>query len=251
LSEIPNEIPNAAPPPTAPRGPLSTIATIALAAVAVLLMIALLLPATRSAREPARRNACSNNLKQIALGILNNEAARGAYPPAYTADADGRRLHSWRTLILPFMEQATLFESIDLTKPWNDPVNAKAREASVTTFTCPSAGLKEGFTTYLAVTGAHCVFDGANSRRIADVRDGRNETILVVDAPPDRAVHWMSPEDASDQELLAFWPESKGQHASVRLAALLDGHVKAIPKDVDADALRAQTTMDGGEAIGE
>jgi len=251
LSENPTERPDATPKPSSPRGALATIGQIALFAVAILIVIAMLLPAVRTAREPARRNSCSNNLKQIAIAILNYEAATGSFPPAYTVDDEGRRLHSWRTLILPFMEQATLYKSIDLSKPWDDPVNAKAREASLSVYACPSLELEDGFTTYLGVTGPHCAFNGSNPRKSADVADDRRGTLFVVDATADRAVHWMSPNDVSAEELVAFWPEQISNHAGVRLVAFLDGHVKAIQKDVDADVLRALTTINGGEALDE
>src|SRR5258708_3361414 len=67
------------------------------------LLIGLLLPAPRSARPAARRAQCNNNLKQIALALQNYEQAHKALPPAYTVDAEGRPLHSWRTLILPYL----------------------------------------------------------------------------------------------------------------------------------------------------
>ena len=82
----------------------------------------LLLPAVQAAREAARRMSCSNNIKQIGLAMQNYHTAYGTLPPAYTVDAQGRPLHSWRTLILPFIEQQALYGEIDLSKPWNDPV---------------------------------------------------------------------------------------------------------------------------------
>src|SRR5437016_2000216 len=92
-----------------------------------MLLIALLIPATRSSARPAARRAqCVNNLKQIAQALLNYEQAYGALPPAYTVDAKGRPLHSWRTLILPYLEQEPLYRTIDLSKPWNDPANVRA-----------------------------------------------------------------------------------------------------------------------------
>jgi hypothetical protein len=56
-----------------------------------------------SAREAALRSQCARNLKEISLGILNYESANGMLPPAYTVDADGKPMHSWRVLILPYM----------------------------------------------------------------------------------------------------------------------------------------------------
>src|SRR4051794_1481798 len=71
----------------------------------IVFLIALLLPATRSSSQAARRSQCVNNLKQIALALYNYEQAHNALPPAYIVDAKGRALHSWRTLILPYLEQ--------------------------------------------------------------------------------------------------------------------------------------------------
>ena len=103
----------------------------------IALLIALLLPAIRSAGPAARRAQCVNNLKQIALALHNYEQAHKALPPAYTVDAKGRPLHSWRTLILPYLEQEPLYQTIDLSKPWNDPANAKALETAASRFSLP------------------------------------------------------------------------------------------------------------------
>ena len=101
-----------------------------LVAVSIItILIALLLPATRSARPAARRTQCKNHLKQIGLALHNYHDAYGSFPPAFTTDADGRPLHSWRTLILPFGEHRTLYDTIDLSKPWDHPDNNAALEA--------------------------------------------------------------------------------------------------------------------------
>src|SRR5260370_743998 len=66
-------------------------------------VIALLLPQT-SSREPARRSQCKNNLKQIGLALHNYHDVYGSFPPAYFVDASGKPMHSWRVLILPFLD---------------------------------------------------------------------------------------------------------------------------------------------------
>src|SRR3954471_11332404 len=137
----------------------------------IALLIALLLPATRSAGPAARRSQCINNLKQIALALQNYEEAHKALPPAYTVDAKGRPLHSWRTLILPYLEQGPLYRTIDLSKPWNDPANAKALGTSLSAFRCPEAVGPRNTTTYLAIVAPDgCLIPG-ESRRLAEIKD--------------------------------------------------------------------------------
>jgi hypothetical protein len=81
--------------------PLFTVGGVVLGIVAVMLVIAILLPARRTAREAARRNDCLAHIRDIAIAIQNYHDEFGHLPPAYTVDADSNRLHSWRTLILP------------------------------------------------------------------------------------------------------------------------------------------------------
>ena len=129
---------------------LSIVATVGI----LMLLIALLLPAIRSGAGPAARRAqCTNNLKQIALALHQYEQSHKALPPAYTVDASGRPLHSWRTLILPYLEQSSLYQTIDLSKPWNDPANAKAYNTPLSVFRCPEQVGPPNTTTYLAVVG--------------------------------------------------------------------------------------------------
>ncbi len=92
-------------------------------------------------------------------------------PPAYTVDAKGRPLHSWRTLILPYLEQEPLYQMIDLSKPWNDPANAKALETSLPVFRCPEAVGPRNTTTYLAIVGPNGCLIPKESRRLAEITD--------------------------------------------------------------------------------
>jgi prepilin-type N-terminal cleavage/methylation domain-containing protein/prepilin-type processing-associated H-X9-DG protein len=75
-------------------------------------LIGLLLPAVQAARESARRSSCSNNLKQLGLAVHGFVDARGALPPAvyWGRAAPG---FSWIAGILPYMEQADVFNNLD------------------------------------------------------------------------------------------------------------------------------------------
>ena len=93
-----------------------------LAVVAIIcVVIAFMLPATRRARPAARRTQCKNNLKQIGLALHNYHDLYGSFPPAFTVDSNGMPLHSWRTLILPFIDQLPLYQNVNgtqLTADW-------------------------------------------------------------------------------------------------------------------------------------
>ncbi len=86
--------------------------------------VALLLPAVQAARQAARRTVSMNNLKQIALAMLNYVEAKGAFPPAYIADkTTGKPLLSWRVAILPYLEREDLFKEFHLDEPWDSQHN--------------------------------------------------------------------------------------------------------------------------------
>ena len=136
--------------PSRPRKPRFRWLNVFLGVGAVLILAALFLPASRTSRPAALRYQCVNNLKQISLALRIYESANGSLPPAYTVDSNGKPLHSWRTLILPYIEEQTLYKSIDLTKSWDDPANAKARETEVPAYRCPATNCEKDHTTYLA-----------------------------------------------------------------------------------------------------
>lgn len=78
-------------------------------------------------------------LENIALALHNYAAKNhGVLPPTYTVDSAGKPLHSWRTLILPYIDYQDLYKKIDLSKSWNDPANAEVFKAHVKVYHCPS-----------------------------------------------------------------------------------------------------------------
>jgi len=222
-----------------------------LCVIAILLVIALFLPATRTANEAARRAQCSNQLRQIGIALRNYHSSYGMLPPAYTVDEEGNRLHSWRTLLLPYLGYQKLYSTIDLSKPWDDPANARVGEKTVDCYWCPSAMYAEGLTTYLGIVGPDCVFKGADSRTFTEVSDEFFETMAVIDAPFDNAVPWMSPNDIGEEEVVSIEPETHTNHPGMVQALLLDRSVTMILLDSDPVKLRAMMTIAGGEEIAE
>jgi type II secretory pathway pseudopilin PulG len=211
------------------------------------IVVALLLPSVRMAREPARRSECANNLKHIALALHMYHDEHKSLPPAYTVDEEGRPLHSWRTLILPHLEQKALYDKIDLTRPWDDPVNREAYESMVGTYQCPSNRLENGQTTYLAVVAPNGCFGGSAPRRLDDITDGSSQTLMVVEVDASRSVHWMSPHDATAQVIHAVNAAKDLPHHGGFQAAMADGSVRYFRAPLDAKTLEALISVAGDD----
>lgn len=229
----------------------STALKLLIALGIIVIALCLLLPNVRSAREPARRNQCSSQLKQIALALQSYADEHDGLPPAYTTDADGKPLHSWRTLILPYMEESHLYNTIDLTKPWNDPANAAAFGTVLSVYHCPSAREEEdNRTTYLAVVTPNSSFHATESGRLSDILDGASKTLIVVEVGEEHAVPWMEPADADESVVLTIGgPESKTTHPNGFHAAFADGRVQFLEFDMSDSQRRALMSKAGNDKL--
>ena len=111
-------------------------------------LVGLLLPAVQAARESARRSQCSNNMKQVALGLQNYHDANRVLPPSATnsaVDTQGRVGWSWMLFVLPYIEQTQLFNACmnqvtwRMQQPsWMDPAVAVMARSAISSFNCPS-----------------------------------------------------------------------------------------------------------------
>ncbi len=214
----------------------------------IALLIALLMPATRSARPAAYRAQCINHLKQIALALRNYESVYKSLPPAYTVDSKGRPLHSWRTLILPFLEQELLYQTIDLTKPWNDPANAKALETSPPGLRCPvMANDPANTTTYLAIVAPNSCWPGKEPRRLAEITDDQGLTLMVIEGGDENAVPWMAPVDADESLVMSLGDTTKFHHPGGMNAAFVDGGVRFLKAKTLLSHRRALISISGND----
>ncbi len=113
------------------------------------ILIGLLLPAVQKVREAASRTSCTNNLKQIGLGLHNYHDANQCLPPGYVATAPSGDPNfstapgwGWAAFLLPYIEQNALYNqvqgAIQSNTPITDPSVASAIQARISIYVCPS-----------------------------------------------------------------------------------------------------------------
>ena len=215
----------------------------------LILLLALLLPARRSAPEAGRRMRCSNNLLQILQAVDAYRSNFGSFPPAFTTDPTGRRLHSWRTLILPFLDHEGLYRKIDLARPWDDPVNAEALRSMPSVYRCPKFSGAENTTCYLAMVGAELAFSPDHARKREEFTDGLDQTVLIIEAPTRSPIPWMAPEDSDGRWFEALDNSTETNHPGGMNVGFADLHVSFLQAKFPRDLRRRILTIAGSDRI--
>jgi len=228
---------------------------VAIAALTVL--GALLLPPGHHGHKHGRRMQCSNHLKQIGLSLQNYHDTYGSFPPVHIADSKGQPIHSWRVLILPFIEQKALYDRYSFDEPWDGPNNRKLHNEIVGVFCCPSdhANQPRTHTSYVAVMGPNTMWPGSKATKYSDLTDGTSNTIMVVETH-NSGIHWMEPRDLhmTQMPLAVNPPQGQGissGHPNVALAVFADGHTNALTSKTPPDIIRRLLTIADGETIGD
>ena len=168
-------VPSALPRPyKAPRSdcgsPGFTLVELLVVIAVISILIALLLPAVQAARAAARRSSCSNNLKQIGLALHNYESQYGSFPSGAHLQNNRKKGISWRVMLLPFIEQQTLYAEIK-PLPNGEAQNWGPRTHVVDTYLCPSAAIPSPNplalhpSNYAGVMGARSTYTGADRNR--------------------------------------------------------------------------------------
>jgi hypothetical protein len=220
------------------------------------IMDELIKPAVVSARGAAARMTSSNNLKQIMLAMHNYHDTYRHFPAAYGMKKDGTKLLSWRVYLLPFLEQAPLYEQFHLDEPWDSEHNKKLISKMPKIFASPSLPeelAKKGMASYVGPVGEKTIFEGSEGTSLSKILDGSSNTIAILEADAEHAVIWTKPDDLKIDwkdlsKGLEFWTS---RNSSVFMAAFCDGSVHAISKKVDPATLKRLLQMNDGEPVGE
>lgn len=136
------------------------------------ILAALIIPAVDAAKEAKRRTDCVWQMQKITVAMRLYACEHdGKLPPTFTVDSEGKPLHSWRVLLLPYLGYDEIYRRIRLDEPWDSPHNARLHAENISDYRCPSAEgknglLADGEASYSVVVGPDTLFspDGGEGR---------------------------------------------------------------------------------------
>lgn len=175
------------------------------------ILVGLLLPAVQAAREAARRMSCSNNIRQLGIGLHNHQSARNTLPAGTVSKQNPASpttpwtFYRWSALAMltPYLENSNTYNLLDLEKPlYNSsfavtPENVEGSKTVVPTFLCPSDTFRRLHNSFAPTNYALCTGTGlgggtpidtdgvfyVNSKtRIEDIKDGSSNTLAISES---------------------------------------------------------------------
>ncbi len=237
----------------------------------IAILVSLLLPAVQQSREAARRTQCKNNLKQIGLALHNYHDVHLTFPPGYTARAvthtDSAVAESgpgfaWGTMVLPFLDQANLFNHFEFSEDADDAHNLKHGQEILGLFLCPTdpaptkfmlpGGIELASSNYVGIYGygnvslnpgnGTGVFYRNSSVQFRDITDGTSNTICVGERMHENDnVQTLDPVDANSTWYAAL-PNSV-RPAGMMMVAMMEQSPSLVLGHVGQDAMGMMPAM--------
>lgn len=180
----------------------------------------------------------SNNLKQVALAVHNFHHTYNQFPIGESPIIkyrDGQPLLSWRVHLLPFVEGDGLYKQFKLDQPWDSPDNLKLLDRIPKVYQNLDYKGLGSHTTVLAINGPGAVFNPGEKLHFRNVTDGTSQTVLVINAGPDKAVPWTKPQDLTYQTDAIV--KSLGDVNDPFMVMFADGAIYPIRKTIDERTL--------------
>ena len=210
--------------------------------------------AVNDARGAALRMYCAGRMNQLSCAFYSYHETHGSFPPAYTVDENGKPLHSWRVLLLPFMEHKELYEKIRLDEPWDSEYNRQFHEISLGIYQCPASArsitipslirnvllknrelFRMANCDYSVIVGEETIFPGTQPVTLNDITDGPENTILIVERLV--PVCWMDPNNEIRFETACEGVNKHplgigSEHRSVVNVGMAHGHYRYIDEGI-------------------
>ena len=209
-------------------------------------------------RTGRQRLSSIKNLETIATALNAYAADHGVYPAPYTVDAAGRKLHSWRGTILPYLGEDGLYNQIDKDVPWNEGENQMLLYSQTpSVYRHPESNSWGTGTVYHLVTGAGTLFPSTGPLGPRQVTDGATKTILLAEGQMNSMTEsWMEPYDLDVGSIggLINPPSGKGLGGATDggvCVATVEGSGYFLPDTTPPLTVQALITPSGGEPLSD
>jgi hypothetical protein len=186
-------------------------------------------------RVSTKEDICRNKLSSILFALRNYHDDYGTFPPPITLDANGKPFHSWRALILPYLE----FYDYDFTKSWDTPNNLLLNERVSPIYRCPYESRDAYNTSYFMLynENTHQNIESGSYGLIIEIH---NSEILCLE-PKDLTLSDINAEiRKSDNQVIKYIPErlhysqEKGVYFHI---GMVDMTIKTIPYTIEPSEL--------------
>lgn len=234
------------------------------------MLLGLLLPAIQAARAAARRTQCSNHLRQVGLALHAHHDARGRLPVGCLewrsmSGSASRRQLAWSAFLLPYLEQQSLHDALDLQQPYDSVRNAAAAATAVPVYLCPShpgAAESRGRTDYGGLFGELIVdrrqddgvFLHEQAVRFVQITDGLSHTLIVAEdigGPDNQWINgrnvFVQAHGVNDPRAWEFDNEIRGAHPGGAMGLLADASPRFLADTIAPQVLGQLITRDQGD----
>lgn len=224
-------------------------------------------PAMTSIQSNRLRVQSLRNIERIASALNAYAADHGTYPPPVIRRPDGTLMHSWRVLILPYLDQQELFDDYDMNEPWDSPNNYELASRVPSVYRASQNSGFGGESAYFMVTGPGTLFPPAPPSAGAGVfrplgpgmvADDPGQTILIVEAssPANSYMSWLEPREldvTAMQGLIGSSPgrEIGGVNPGGAVVATVDGRSHFLSDQTSPATVMALITPSGGEPLSD
>jgi hypothetical protein len=211
------------------------------------------IPGIQNGISVAAQRRDLDNMRTIVEALNDYNARYGTYPPPVVTGAAGKKLYSWRVLILPFMGYEDLYERFQLDQAWDSPANMALVGEMPSAFASPNSNdaIMNHEATYVLLVGANTVFPPSGPLSKAQIRD--DPTILLVETRNNGTL-WTEPGDIDTSAIgvsMGVKPMHSigGHHRDHVVVMDSDARGYRIPKETPQVVIDAMVTPDSGEQV--
>ena len=217
-------------------------------------------------------------LERMAVAMQQFHDTYSFLPPAVMRGPDGKPWHSWRVLVLPYLNQQGLYKEYKWDEPWDGPNNGKLLARMPDVFRDPAASPADSaevrtHTHYAVVSGPGTAFPseglqfdspfamlpGNGQRvRISDIKDGTASTLLVGELNVEAKIPWTRPQDLTLADTVAqlggkssLATNHKTEQGPAAAVAFCDLSVRLLPRNIKPNTLSSLLGIADGKFVGE